>query len=372
MIARCGRVWAGLFAVGLLLQPTAAQEYHVYVAAESEDEVALIKFDGTTAVVEQTVSVGTWPTEIEGPHGLTVSPDGRHWYVTLAHGLPFGSVLKYETETNQLVGRTELGLFPATMQISPATGLLYVVNFNLHGDMVPSTVSVVDPETMIELARTETGVMPHGSRLSPDGMRHYSVAMMSGHLYEIDAASFRVLRTLSVDQADHKSEMVGTRVAESATDRMSSSMAMSTAKPTWVISHPTERKVYVACNGSDQVAEVDLDSWTITRRLETGAGPYNLDVTPDGSKLVVSYKKAGSTGIWDLGSGTELAEIPNSRKVSHGVTVSPDGMYAFVSVEGIGGEPGSVDVIDLDDLTIVATAEIGKQAGGIYFWKMGG
>ncbi|GIT74081.1 MAG: hypothetical protein Ct9H300mP29_0750 [Candidatus Neomarinimicrobiota bacterium] len=70
------------------------------------------------------------------------------------------------------------------MQISNATGLIYVVNFNLHGghDEI-STVSIVDPDEMIEIDRVETGIMPHGSRLLNNGLKHYSVAMMSGPNY---------------------------------------------------------------------------------------------------------------------------------------------------------------------------------------------
>ena len=30
----------------------------------------------------------------------------------------------------------------------------------------------------------------------------------------------------------------------------------------------------------------------------------------------------------------------------HGVAISPDGRYAFVTAEGIGTEPGSLDIID--------------------------
>jgi hypothetical protein len=45
-------------------------------------------------------------------------------------------------------------MFPATLQVSPDG--LYVVNFNLHGDMVPSSVSVVDADAMFEMARITT------------------------------------------------------------------------------------------------------------------------------------------------------------------------------------------------------------------------
>jgi DNA-binding beta-propeller fold protein YncE len=51
----------------------------------------------------------------------------------------------------------------------------------------------------------------------------------------------------------------------------------------------------------------------------------------------------------------------------HGVVVSPDDRYAFVSVEGIGSEPGTVEVIDLKTLKTVATVDVPEQAAGIDF-----
>ena len=323
----------------------AAQTYFVYVAAESEDTVALVAFDGVTAEVVKTIPVGTLPTEIEGPHGLSVSPDGQFWYVTLAHGQPFGKVVKYSTGADLRVGEVELDLFPATMHISRQTGLLFVVNFNLHGAMEPNSVSVVDPATMVEVARTTTGVMPHGSRLSPDGRKHYSVAMMSGELIEMDALDFTISRRMNVG--------VG-----------------PSPKPTWVEPHPTQPLVYVANNGGDEIVEVNLEQWTVSRRFAAEGSPYNLALTPDGDHILASLKARGATGIFDAKTGEEIARIANTRALTHGVAISPDGRYAFVSVEGIGGEPGSVDVIDLAARRLVAFAAIGRQAGGIAFWKM--
>ena len=142
----------------LLITPSLSRDYYIYATAESEDEVALVRFDGKKIHVEKRIPVGVWPIEIEGPHGINVSPNGDFWYLSMAHGIPFGHLYKYKTGSDELVDRVELGLFPATLQISPATGLLYVVNFNLHGghDEV-STVSIVDPEEMIEIDRVETG-----------------------------------------------------------------------------------------------------------------------------------------------------------------------------------------------------------------------
>ncbi len=317
-----------------------AQDYYVYVANESDDTVALVRFDGQAAHAVKTIPVGDIPTEIEGPHGIAVSPGGDHWYVSIAHGQPFGSVDKYQTGTDERVGRAVLDLFPASMQISAATGLLFVVNYNLHGATDPSTVSVVDTEHMVEVGRIPTGTMPHGSWLSPDGTRHYSVAMMDGALYEIDALSLVVLRSLPVGK-----------------------------KPTWVAHHPTADRVYVADNGEDAIVEVDLAEWTVTRRIAAVGAPYNLGITPDGRHIIATLKGAAAIGVYDAGTGTEIARLASSRPLPHGIAIDPDGHYAFVTAEGIGSEPGSVDVVDLHSLMRIATADVGRQAGGIAFWK---
>ena len=370
-----------------------AQDYYIYVTAESEDEVSVVKFDGKKAETIKNIPVGVWPAEIEGPHGITVDPEGEYWYLSLAHGNPYGMLYKFKTGTDEVVGTTQLGLFPASMQISPVTGLLYCVNFNLHGDMVPSTVSVVDVESMTELEQITTGAMPHGSRLSRDGMKHYSVAMMSGELFEIDALDLRVSRQLDLDEAskmvgmdhskmDHSQmghDMSGMKKQESMDhSKMDHSkmnhdmggMKHSAFKPTWVSPHPSKDLVYVAGNGSDEVLEIDTKSWKATRKFKTDKGPYNIDLSPDGKFMVVSYKSAAKTGIWNLETGKEVARLDNSQKVTHGVAISSDSKYAFVSVEGIGDDPGMVDVFDLQTLKLIDTAYLGKQAGGIAFWKI--
>ena len=366
-----------------------ANDYYVYVCAESEDEVALIKFDGKKAVVEKTIPVGVWPLEIEGPHGITVAPDGQHWYLSMAHGMPYGHLYKYSTGTDKFVERVELGMFPATMEISKATGLLYVVNFNLHGGHADaSTVSIVDPEDMIEVERVETGVMPHGSRMLNNGMKHYSVAMMSGTLYEIDAMSMELSRTLSTSppmkmsskkgkhsshnmhKMDHSMHASNKKSGKKPMGNMSMNHNMPPEKPTWVYPHPNDKLLYVVNNGTDNVVEVDVEKWKVTRTFKTDKGPYNCEVSRDGKYLVVTYKSAAKTGVWDLKKGKEIAKFKNTRKVTHGVSISPDSRYAFVSVEGVGKEPGAVEVFDLKNLKAVAVAEIGKQAGGIAFWKM--
>ena len=346
--------------------PSGDRAYYVYVAAESEDRVDIVRFDGSAATLVDSIPVGRFPTEIDGPHGLAVDPAGDRWFLTLAHGNPYGTVVGYSTETNRPSGSTTLGMFPATMQVTEG-GLLFAVNFNLHGDHVPSSVSVVDVETMTEIEQIETCTMPHGSRLTRDGARHYSACMMDDMLVEIDALRLEVHRRMYL-RPGHERDWP----ADETTPPMEGHTGpdTKTCSPTWAQPSVDGAKVYVTCNKNGEVLEVDVAGWTITRRFETGPGPYNLDVTPDGRWLIVTYKGGQATGVWDLESGTEHARIENTRRLPHGIAVTPDSRFAFITVEGIGGEPGTVDVIDIERGELVATADVGKQAGGIAFWKV--
>jgi len=43
--------------------------------------------------------------------GIVVSPDRQFYYVSIAHGRPFGSVWKYSTRNDAFVGKSVLGYF---------------------------------------------------------------------------------------------------------------------------------------------------------------------------------------------------------------------------------------------------------------------
>ena len=138
--------------------------------------------------------------------------------------------------------------------------------------------------------------------------------------------------------------------------------------PTWAQPGMDGAHVYAACNKSDEIIEVDYDTWRISRRFPAGAGVYNLAVTKD-RRLIATNKRGQSASVFDLKTGREIARIPTKRKIVHGAVVSPDDRYAFISVEGVGAEPGTVEVIDLAALKTVATIDVPPQASGIDFWK---
>jgi DNA-binding beta-propeller fold protein YncE len=352
-------------------QEATGADYYVYVAAESQDEVALVRFGPGGTEVTRAIEASINPTDIDGPHGIAIAPDGSNWYVSIAHGTPYGRIQKFSTGSDLKLGEATVGLFPATMAVTPG-GLLFAVNFNLHGDPVPSSVSVVETGAMAEIHKIATCAMPHGSRLTPDARWHYSVCMMDDQLVEIDARTLAVSRRLYLAPGAERDLPPGTMESADIVGNRPGAEGAPRCGPTWVQPSPDGSRAWIACNKNRQVVEVDLENWSVTRRFGTGDGPYNLEVTPDGATLVVTYKGDHSVGVLDLADGSERAVVQTSRRIPHGVAVSPDSRYAFISVEGVGSDPGAVDVIDLAAGARVASVDVGRQAGGIGFWKMEG
>jgi DNA-binding beta-propeller fold protein YncE len=349
-----------------------SSEYVVAVASEATDEIAIVRFGPGGASVQRRVPVGMNLMDPDGPHGLGASPDGAHYYVSTAHGTPWGWLWKLRASDDRVVGRVQLGNFPASLQVSPDGHYAFVVNFNLHGDMVPSDVSVVGTDDMVELARIRTCAMPHGSRLSPDGRRHWSVCMMDDQLVEIDATKLVAARHFVVTKGK-EAGMTGPPMARTHAGHDMSGHGMATptgadtttCSPTWAQPSPDGRRVFVACNRTSDIVEIDVATWAMVRRIPAGAGVYNLGMTRDGTKLVATNKRDRSVSVIDAASGRELARLRTQRPVVHGVAISPDDRYAFVSVEGIGSEPGTLEVIDLRALQVVARVDVGQMAGGI-------
>ena len=335
-----------------LAAASAPPGYRILVASESGDIVTQLTWDGTTLAVAKVVPVGIMPADIDGPHNVAVAPDGSAWYVTIAHGTPYGSLWKMSAGSDTLLGRAPVEMFPTTIGLTPDGALAFVANSDFHGDHPRmNVVTIVQTATMTPVTNLPACDMPHGVKVNHAGSLVYVSCMNSDEILEIDRQSLRITRRHKTGEQP----MHGTGPAPAAHDCM----------PTFVSVSPDDRRLYVACNHGNTLQVIDAASLELVREIPVGTGAYNVEPSADGRWIIVTNKKAQSVSLVDPQSLTEVAKVPTTKPLPHGIAYSPDGRWAFISQESVGIDPGAVDVIDLTTHARVATIPVPRQPTGI-------
>src|SRR4030095_9842465 len=59
------------------------KDYLFYVLSEGADKISLVRFGPGGIRVERDLQTGDMPVDIDGPHGLAISPDKQFYFVSL-------------------------------------------------------------------------------------------------------------------------------------------------------------------------------------------------------------------------------------------------------------------------------------------------
>jgi len=351
----------------LFAPPAAAQSaepgYRVGVVSESGDVTTWLKPVGNGLAVDRVVPIGIMPTGIDGPHNITVSPDGRNYYITVAHGTPYRSLWKMAVQGDSLVGRAQVELFPTTVSLTPDGQFAFVANSDFHGDHPRvNVVSVVHTPTMNKITDIPACDMPHGVKVNHAGTRIYVSCMHSDEVLQLDVGTFRVARRAKTGEG-HSGTATGPAYHGPPAPLVGG--VAKECSPTFVSVSPDDKRLYIACNYGNNLQVWDAAELRLIKEVPVGKGAYNVEPPPDGEVIMVTNKKDQSVSLIDAVKLTEIARISTSKKVVHGIAYSPDGTLAYVSSESVGADPGAVDVIDLARRKRVGTIAIPGQPTGI-------
>ena len=374
-----GLAGAGLAAI--VAGSLAAQEprYKVGIVSESGDIVTWLKPQGATLVVERVVPVGIMPADIDGPHNITMAPDMKSYFVTIAHGVPFGTLWRFDAGNDSVMGKATVELFPTTIAVTPDGEFAFVANSDFHGDR-PRTnvVSIVHVPTMSKITDLPACDMPHGVKVNHAGTFAYVSCMNSDEILEIDINTFGITRRARIGKG-HNMNMAGMDHAamnqtlpapgSAPAPHEAGGILAKECAGTFVSVSPDDKTLYLACNYGNSVQVWDAAALTLIKEIPVGIGAYNVEPSPDGSIGIVTNKKDQSFSILDLKALTELARIKTTKKIVHGVAFSPDGKFAYVSQESIGSDPGAIDVVDLATRKVTSSIAIPAQPTGITIFK---
>lgn len=199
-----------------------------------------------TIIDPKTDKVSAIATDQESSHMVATTADGSRAYVA---NIKSGTVSVIDVNGGKKLGDITVGGQPEGIALSHDGKELWV------GDLSAPRVQVIDTATLKPVASVTVDPVAIRVAISPDGRTVVTSNVASGTLTEIDRAGRKVRRTIPVS---------GTQEAAQVT----------------ILFSRDGSKLYVAETGRNEVAEVDMASGKVLRRVAAGKNGDGLGIAP--------------------------------------------------------------------------------------------
>jgi YVTN family beta-propeller protein len=317
-------------------------------------------------------------------YGVVFSPDGRRAW---ASGGGQNVVHAYDVTSSGLkdAGDIATPYFPAGLAYGPTPrgDRIYVAN-NLSAAASPALgnpaghqVTVIDPATNAVEATIDLGppLEPLDVAFSRDGRKAYVTNWMGRSVSVIDTATEHKTGDIELSpvsnplQADHPSAVAANpqydevyaanansdtvSVIDTDADRLAATIDVSLvrgatkgATPDGLAVSPDGRTLYVAEAGENAIAVVDLALRRVVGFVPASWYPADVDITPDGRKLVVTNTNNSGAGPNPCGPLTPRGGCPPldpDVDPPGGHDGAPDSQYSGTMIKG------SISVIPVPD-----------------------
>lgn len=204
------------------------------------------KSKSLTLVDPATGTVSAVATDQQGSHMVAVAPTGGRAYVA---NIASGTVSVIDVDKRVKIADIPVGGRPEGIALTPDGGQLWV------GDLAAPHVRVVDTATLKTVATLPVDPVAIRVAISPDGRTAVTSNIESGTLTVIDVARRKVLRTVPVS---------GQKEAGQVT----------------ILFSRDGKRLYAAETGRDEIAEIDMKSGTVLRRIAAGRNGDGLGIAP--------------------------------------------------------------------------------------------
>ena len=316
-------------ALGLLLSAVPASGQ---VPGLSGTIIVTNKTPSTATVIDVASGrvLATIPTGA-GPHEITLSKDGRTAVVTDYSGQPGRTLTVIDVPSMKVVRTIELAANPRPHGIQFLPGdTLVAVTSEQSGHVV-----VLNPHAG-DIRRTipTEGLGSHMVGVTADGSRAYTGNMRSNTVSELDLRDGRFLRNLPVPTT-----------------------------PEAINVTPDGKEVWVGSNQTGKLTVIDVGSWSPSTAAEAFRWPYRVLFTPDQKTVIVPDMTNEDLRFLDRATRRELGKIALPGAGPQGITVTPDGRYALLSLS----KQARVAIIDISARSVVGYIAAGETPDGIVY-----
>lgn len=323
-----------------------------YVTNQGCDVVTV--FDVVTQLQMRYIDVGA-SAQIESPHMIKVSPDGKYWYVVFSAASTV--MQKYSTADDSVLGAITLGSGSwNTLTISNDGKSAVAVDWAASGK-----VAYIDLENMNLLGGSPWSGFndPHGSAFNSNGDTIYVTSTTGNFIYKIPANDPGSFEEISIDPP----QLPG---------------PSSQFEPHEIAFAPDSLHYYVTCPKSDEVRVFRSSDDGLETIISTGTNPLEMSFSKTHPYLFVTCEKdltppetnRGSVAVIDYTANTIAKNIRTNMSEPHGIAVDDANGRIYVANRNItggtiphhtnncGGTNGFISFISLNTLQVIPDQRI--------------
>jgi YVTN family beta-propeller protein len=290
--------------------PTHSQQPRLLVAQKGEQSLAIV--DPVLGTVIASVPEGGTTG-----HEVVASPDGRIAYVPIYGNSGVGkpgtdgtNLVVIDIAAQKIIGNVDFGhgARPHMPIFGPKDGLLYVTT------ELDQSITVIDPKTLKILAAIPTGQpQSHMLALSHDGLRGYTANVGPGTVSVLDIPNRKTLKIIPISSETQRISISPDDHWVFTADQVKPQLAVidttSSQVAHWIPlegfgygSAPTldGRWLLITIPAKNKVAVIDLQSMQVVRSIDTPADPEELLMQPGGKVAWVSSVSSHTESELDL------------------------------------------------------------------------
>jgi YVTN family beta-propeller protein len=303
----------------------AASSVRIYQTNSAGDAVDVI--DAATNKVVLMVH------DIEVPHGVAFSPDGRRAYISCEAE---STLWATDTKTGKLLGKALLSGHPNNISVSKDGRRVFVGII-----AAPGAVDVVDTTDLKNVKSIAVKGGVHNTYVTPDGKFVVAGSIAGKILTVIDEQTLQPVWELPFDLGVRP--MAFEKAADGSTSRMF--VQLSGFHGFAVVDFKTHK----------EVARIKLPDEPAGGTAQGGAPSHGIGVAPDGKTLWVDSSYAGAVFIYSLPDLKVLGYV-KTGEVPDWLTFTPDGKTIYIANSG----SNSVSAIDTKTRKEVARIPVGE------------
>ena len=280
-------------------------------------------------------------TDIEVPHGVAFSPDGKRAYVSCESEKTLVAV---DTKSGKHLGSAPLSGHPNNISISKDGRRVFVAIVQQ-----PGAVDVIDTASMKNIKSISVKGGVHNTYVTPDGKHVLAGSIVGKMLTIIDPETLQIEWEKPFDLGVRP--MAFERAADGSTAR-----------------------VFVQLSGYNGFAVLDFKTHEEVRRIknpdepsgghsEGGAPSHGLMVTPDNKTLWVDSSPSNAVFVYSLPDLKVLGYV-KTGEVPDWITMTPDGKTIYIANSG-SNTVSAIDAASRKEVARIPVGEVPKRNGTV-------